>query len=223
MPGQSGEPVVTTLVCSFYFACEAAGALDTRHSLRPLLFWGEDSLQSSDGLRRENGDSRFLPSLHPPKPLGEGGWRGGVGGGGCFSGLDVDMIRGETPPPTPPRNAQERVGGGEKRRLAPVSSPANGSRECAADDWLRRVIQYSRGACDLSEKLPRTGYSAFAETTREGGRRRDRGVERSTLLLIRLLAADGFQLGKHRIDVEVVALLFARFEFRLFLRGLRGR
>jgi hypothetical protein len=24
----------------------------------------------------------LLPSLRPPKPLGEGGWRGGVGGGG---------------------------------------------------------------------------------------------------------------------------------------------
>src|ERR1700731_3072958 len=26
--------------------------------------------------------SNLLPSLRPPKPLGEGGWRGGVGGGG---------------------------------------------------------------------------------------------------------------------------------------------
>ena len=29
--------VVTMLVCSFYFACEAAGALGARNSLRPLL------------------------------------------------------------------------------------------------------------------------------------------------------------------------------------------
>src|SRR5882724_4263755 len=36
MPGEPGEPVVTTLVCSFYFACEAAGASRARHSLRPL-------------------------------------------------------------------------------------------------------------------------------------------------------------------------------------------
>jgi hypothetical protein len=27
MPGDSGVTVVTTLVCSFYFACEAAGAI----------------------------------------------------------------------------------------------------------------------------------------------------------------------------------------------------
>src|SRR3984893_17569243 len=35
MPGQLGEPVVTTLVCFIYFAREAAGALGARHSPRP--------------------------------------------------------------------------------------------------------------------------------------------------------------------------------------------
>src|SRR5882757_2184362 len=45
MPGEPGEPVVTMLVCSFYFACEAAGASRARHSLRPLIFSGQD-LQS---------------------------------------------------------------------------------------------------------------------------------------------------------------------------------
>ena len=37
MPGRSGVTVVTMLVCLFYFACEAAGALRARHSLRPLI------------------------------------------------------------------------------------------------------------------------------------------------------------------------------------------
>ena len=37
MPGVSGVTVVTTLVCSFYSACEAAGASSARHSLRPLF------------------------------------------------------------------------------------------------------------------------------------------------------------------------------------------
>src|ERR1700687_402040 len=37
MPGETGVTVVTTLVCSFYFACEAAGASSARHSLRPLI------------------------------------------------------------------------------------------------------------------------------------------------------------------------------------------
>src|SRR6185369_14816197 len=37
MPGRSGEPVVTTLVCLFLSAREAAGASCTRHSLRPLI------------------------------------------------------------------------------------------------------------------------------------------------------------------------------------------
>jgi hypothetical protein len=36
MPGDAGVTVVTMLVCSFYFACEAAGASSARHSLRPL-------------------------------------------------------------------------------------------------------------------------------------------------------------------------------------------
>jgi|ERR1700730_15475227 hypothetical protein len=42
MPGDSGVTVVTMLVCSFYFACEAAGASSARHSLRPLIFQGQD-------------------------------------------------------------------------------------------------------------------------------------------------------------------------------------
>ena len=37
----SGVTVVTTLVCLFYFACEAAGALSARHSLRPLVGEGK--------------------------------------------------------------------------------------------------------------------------------------------------------------------------------------
>src|SRR5258707_11278773 len=37
MPGETGVTVVTMLVCLFYFACEAAGALSARHSLRPLF------------------------------------------------------------------------------------------------------------------------------------------------------------------------------------------
>src|SRR6185312_4994643 len=36
MPGETGATVVTTLVCFFYFAHEASGALATRHSPRPL-------------------------------------------------------------------------------------------------------------------------------------------------------------------------------------------
>src|SRR6202048_5310515 len=46
MPGYSGGPVVTTLVCFIYFAREAAGALGTRHSPRPL-FSGANVLQNS--------------------------------------------------------------------------------------------------------------------------------------------------------------------------------
>src|ERR1700722_13447092 len=51
MPGESGVTVVTMLVCFFYFAREAAGALGTRHSLRPPVFEG-GSFINSGGLRR---------------------------------------------------------------------------------------------------------------------------------------------------------------------------
>jgi len=37
MPGDPGATVVTTLVCFLHFAHEAAGAMGTRHSPRPLL------------------------------------------------------------------------------------------------------------------------------------------------------------------------------------------
>src|SRR5258707_12755715 len=37
MPGETGVTVATMLVCLFYFAREAAGALGIRHSLRPLF------------------------------------------------------------------------------------------------------------------------------------------------------------------------------------------
>jgi hypothetical protein len=42
MPGGSGVTVVTMLVCSFYFAREAAGASSARHSLRPLISQGQE-------------------------------------------------------------------------------------------------------------------------------------------------------------------------------------
>src|SRR5260370_22698004 len=45
MPGETGVTVVTTLVCLFYFACEAAGASSARHSLRPLIFRADGFLQ----------------------------------------------------------------------------------------------------------------------------------------------------------------------------------
>jgi hypothetical protein len=40
MPDCFGVPVVTTLVWFFNFPREAAGAMDTRHSLRPLFLEG---------------------------------------------------------------------------------------------------------------------------------------------------------------------------------------
>ena len=47
MPGETGVTVVTTLVCFLSLAYEAAGALDARHSLRPLIFRRRDEEQNS--------------------------------------------------------------------------------------------------------------------------------------------------------------------------------
>ena len=55
MPGETGVTVVTTLVCFVLkTACEAAGALSARHSLRPLNLWGEEFMQTSGASRRGN-------------------------------------------------------------------------------------------------------------------------------------------------------------------------
>jgi hypothetical protein len=57
MPGVSGGPVATTLVCFFYFAREAAGAAGTRHSPRPLL--GKRFMHASGASRREIAGARL--------------------------------------------------------------------------------------------------------------------------------------------------------------------
>src|SRR6202022_3862858 len=54
-------------------------------------------------------------------------------------------------------------------------------------------------------------------------RRRDEPSSGPRLFLLRLLAADRLQLGEHGVDVEVVALLLGRLEFRLLAGGLGGR
>jgi hypothetical protein len=56
MPGVSGVTVVTKLVCSFHFACEAAGAARARHSLRPLIREGAVLLINSGAMRRGNAE-----------------------------------------------------------------------------------------------------------------------------------------------------------------------
>jgi hypothetical protein len=61
MPGDSGVTVVTTLVCSLYFACEAAGASSARHSLRPLI---SDGRRFGTKLARRRGEIAKLCLLH---------------------------------------------------------------------------------------------------------------------------------------------------------------
>src|SRR5579863_6691049 len=82
MPGVSGVTVVTTLVCSFYFACEAAGAARARHSPCPL-FRGTMLVHDSDDIHVARGralvclrclttESR-LPVASPASPRGYAG------------------------------------------------------------------------------------------------------------------------------------------------------
>jgi hypothetical protein len=58
-PDDSGVPVVTN-ARAFYTTRAAAGALDTRLSLRPLLSEGQSSCFSSGVSRREIAEARFL-------------------------------------------------------------------------------------------------------------------------------------------------------------------
>ena len=59
MPGDSGVTVVTTLVCFFHFAREAAGASGARHSLRPLISGGGKFNAKLGASRREIGGVVF--------------------------------------------------------------------------------------------------------------------------------------------------------------------
>src|SRR5712671_746306 len=63
MPGRSGEPVVTMLVCLFFITHEAAGASCARHSLRPLFSGGANIRKTSGASRRENADAYPLGCL----------------------------------------------------------------------------------------------------------------------------------------------------------------
>ena len=57
-PGDAGGPVVTTLVCCFTFAREAAGAAGTRRSPRPR-FRGEGLTHNLGAARREIADAHL--------------------------------------------------------------------------------------------------------------------------------------------------------------------
>jgi hypothetical protein len=69
-PDETGEPVVTTLVCFLSFAREAAGALATRLSLRPLFFEGMVGISRAHCVarsRRRVWSSATKQSAAPPQ------------------------------------------------------------------------------------------------------------------------------------------------------------
>jgi hypothetical protein len=67
-----------------------------------------NSWQSSGARRREIAEARRFFS---PPTRARSAWRGGVGGGGCLSGLTKSLTRGDTPAPDPsPQRARARRG-----------------------------------------------------------------------------------------------------------------
>src|ERR1700678_2238737 len=70
----------------------------------------------------------YSPPTRPPKPLGEGGWRGGVGGGGALPRTHsrFDSRRPPHPPPLPaPRKGASGEGrSGGSTRLERQDPPA---------------------------------------------------------------------------------------------------
>ena len=69
MPGVSGVTVVTTLVCYLHTAHEATGASGARHSLRPLIFRGQEiSAKLAQNMRRDReAMSGMVPFRHSGK------------------------------------------------------------------------------------------------------------------------------------------------------------
>src|SRR2546429_1926045 len=57
MPGETGGPVVTTLVCFVFITHETAGALGARHSPRPRFFQGERFLHNPGASCRGNAEA----------------------------------------------------------------------------------------------------------------------------------------------------------------------
>jgi hypothetical protein len=105
---------------------------------------------------------------------------------------------------------------GEIAELCPVSLPATnakrlrkGAKRGSNPFYLVPTNGLLRGACHRA-RIRATGWLAMT-------------IAGLFLVLVRLLAADGFQLGEHRIDVEIVAALFRGLQLRLLAGGLRGR
>ena len=63
MPGNPGEPVVTNSSCFLHFAREAAGALGTRQSLRPLFSRGKGSATTRALSARRECESVRAPNI----------------------------------------------------------------------------------------------------------------------------------------------------------------
>jgi hypothetical protein len=106
---------------SVHIAHEIAGAARIRHSLRPLSFEGEEYLQTSGAMRRENAKV-YPPSLraqqsNPSRRIKEE-W--------IASSQELLAMTAST-------NAAQLQ----------LSSPATGSAEWPPDDRLRRATQYS--------------------------------------------------------------------------------
>src|SRR5260221_11712953 len=63
MPECSVCTCMLVCVSLHFFAYETAGAASTRHSLRPLVFWGRNEMQASGELSREMVNACLSTSL----------------------------------------------------------------------------------------------------------------------------------------------------------------
>src|ERR1700683_3254866 len=109
----SGEPVVITLVCFVLFCMRGCGCTWHPAFPAPSFIWVREKFLAKLG-RVAIARSRRCVCFSPPTRA-RNAWRGGVGGGGCFSGLTKSLTRGDTPTPDPsPQRARTRRGRGDE-------------------------------------------------------------------------------------------------------------
>jgi hypothetical protein len=107
--------VVNMLACFTYIRTRGCGC--TWHPAFPAPFSIGRTRNSCKTRARGAARSwrRVQSILLLSSPRARSAWWGGVGGGGCFGKFAGSLTRGTTP--TPPRNAQARIEGGEKNSL----------------------------------------------------------------------------------------------------------
>jgi hypothetical protein len=109
---ESGEPVVTTLVCLLFICMRGCGCTWHPAFPAPSFIWAREKFLAYLGrvARRDRG-GMFASPLPPAREA--------RGGGGCFSKFASRVTRGDTPTPDPsPQRARARRGRGAEEAFA---------------------------------------------------------------------------------------------------------